>query len=116
MVKINAHYIPRRGDIIWLDFDPQKGREQSGRRPALVLSRESYNGRSGLAIVCPITSKIKNYPFEIIIPDGISSIHGAILSNQIGSLDWKERGATFVDILPISFCDKVMYFIAMLNS
>ena len=109
-------YIPRRGDIIWLDFDPQKGREQSGRRPALVLSRESYNARSGLAIICPITSKIKGYPFVIVIPVEICSINGAIPADQIGSFDWQGRNATFADIVPTSFCDKVMQFVTMLNS
>jgi mRNA interferase MazF len=109
-------YIPRRGDIVWLDFDPQKGREQSGRRPALVLSRESYNARSGLAIICPITSKIKNYPFEVIIPEETCSIHGAILADQIGSFDWQGRNATFADTVPMSFCERVIHLVTMLNS
>lgn len=109
-------YIPRRGDIIWLDFDPQAGREQSGRRPALVLSRESYNARSGLVILCPITSKIKGYPFEVIISEETCSIHGAILADQIGNFDYQGRNATFANTVPASLCDKVMHFVTMLNS
>ena len=87
-------YIPDRGDIIWLEFDPQKGHGQKGRRPGIVLSKKEYNQKSNLAIICPITSKIKDYPFEVRIN---SIIQGVILSDQIRSIDWKSRNAAFVE-------------------
>jgi len=87
MVKTRS--IPDRGDVVWIDFDPQKGHEQANRRPAIVLSSRSYNERSGLLLACPITSKIKGYPFEVKIEDG--KITGAILANQIRSFDWRAR-------------------------
>lgn len=88
-------YIPDRGDLIWLNFTPQSGREQAGRRPALVLTPKEYNGKVGLAICCPITSKPKQYPFEVLLP-ALCRIHGAILSDHVKSLDWKSREAEFV--------------------
>lgn len=100
-------YIPNRGDIVWLTFNPQAGHEQAGRRPALVLSPETYNGKVGLAILCPITSQIKNYPFEVLIPDDLK-ISGAILSDQVKSLDWKVRQAEFICKLPASKLDEVL--------
>ena len=87
-------YIPDRGDIVWLEFYPQKGHEQKGRRPGIVLSKKEYNQKSNLAIICPITSKIKDYPFEVRIN---SIIQGVILSDQIRSLDWKSRNAAFIE-------------------
>ena len=90
-------YIPDRGDIVWIDFDPHKGHEQANRRPAVVLSSRPYNERSGLLLACPITSKIKNYPFEVKIEDG--KIAGAILSNQIRSFDWRVRKPRFLQRL-----------------
>ena len=92
-------YIPESGDIIWITFNPQAGHEQAGRRPALVLSPASYNGKVGLAILCPITSQVKGYPFEVLIPEGLE-ISGAILSDQVKSLDWKVRKAEFGCKLP----------------
>ena len=92
-------YIPNRGDIVWITFNPHAGHEQAGRRPALVLSPAAYNGKVGLAILCPITSQIKDYPFEVLIPEGLK-LGGAILSDQIKSLDWKVRQAEFVCKLP----------------
>ncbi len=83
-------YIPERGDLVWLDFDPQAGREQAGRRPAVVLSPREYNKRSGLALLCPITSRIKNYPFEVRLPAAVD-VRGVILCDQIKSLDWSAR-------------------------
>ena len=87
-------YVPRRGDIAWLSFDPQAGHEQAGRRPAFVLSPESYNRKIGLFLVCPITSKVKGYPFEVPLPDGLV-VSGVILADQIKSLDWNVRRAEF---------------------
>jgi mRNA interferase MazF len=83
-------YIPERGDVVWLDFNPQSGREQAGRRPAVVLSPRQYNRRSGLALLCPITSRIKNYPFEVRLPNTFD-LQGVILCDQIKSLDWAAR-------------------------
>ncbi len=88
-------YVPRRGDVIRLDFDPQKGHEQAGRRPALVLSPTDYNRTVGLAVVCPITNEKKGYPWEAEIPDN-NFVSGVVLSDQMKSLDWRERRAEFV--------------------
>ncbi len=92
-------YVPESGDIVWLNFNPQTGREQSGRRPALVISPQAYNEKTNLAIFCPITSQVKGYPFEVKIPDDLE-ISGVILSDQIKSLDWKTRKAEFICKLP----------------
>ena len=92
-------YIPDSGDIVWIMFNPQAGHEQAGHRPALVLSPKSYNGKVGLAILCPITSQVKGYPFEVLIPEGLE-VKGAILSDQVKSLDWKARKAQFSCKLP----------------
>jgi mRNA interferase MazF len=85
-------YVPDTGDFIWMTFDPQAGREQAGRRPALVLSPRAYNTRSGLAIVCPVTTQQKGYPFEVAIPPG-NRATGAILADHLKSVDWKVRRA-----------------------
>ena len=87
-------YIPDRGDIVWLDFMPQTGHEQHGRRPAVVLSPQVYNRKTGLALFCPITTRQKGYPFEVVIETG--KIKGIVLSDQIKSLDWQQRGAEFI--------------------
>ncbi|HUI76270.1 MAG TPA: endoribonuclease MazF [Bryobacteraceae bacterium] len=83
-------YVPDAGDLVWLTFDPQAGREQAGRRPALVLSPRVYNVRSNLAIVCPITHQVKGYPFEVTVPAG-HGVGGVILSDHLKSVDWKAR-------------------------
>jgi mRNA interferase MazF len=87
-------YVPRRGDLVWLSFDPQAGHEQAGRRPAFVLSPEPYNRKTGLFLACPVTSKVKGYPFEVPLPAGLE-VAGVILADQIKSLDWKARRAEF---------------------
>ena len=92
-------YIPDRGDAVWITLNPQAGHEQSGRRPAVVLSPGVYNGKVGLAILCPITNEIKGYPFEVLIPSGLA-ISGAILSDQAKSLDWRVRKADLICSLP----------------
>lgn len=89
---IPRQYIPDRGDIVWLQFNPQTGHEQAGRRPALVISPKAYNKKVGLALFCPITSQIKGYPFEVVLPPGFKA-SGAVLSDQIKSLDWRARKA-----------------------
>lgn len=99
--------IPKRGDIVWLCFDPQAGHEQAGRRPAFVLSPESYNKKTGLFIVCPITTKAKGYPFEVALPPGLA-VSGCILSDQIKSFDWKVRQAQFACATPAAIIDEVI--------
>jgi mRNA interferase MazF len=89
-----ARYVPERGDILWLTFDPQAGHEQAGRRPALVLSPAAYNRRASLALVCPITNQPKGYPFEVALPEG-SVISGVILADHVKSADWAARRAQF---------------------
>ena len=89
-------YIPDRGDIVWLHFDPQSGPEQAGRRPAFVVSPRAYNRKVGLALFCPITSRVKGYPFEVPLSDE-GKTRGAVLSDQLKSLDWRARKATRLD-------------------
>ena len=102
-----AAYIPNRGDLIWLEFDPQAGREQAGRRPALVLSPVSYNAKVGLALVCPITSQVKKYPFEVALPAGLK-ISGVVLCDQIRSLDWRVRKAALISEAPQAVVQQVL--------
>lgn len=100
-------YVPERGDAIWLTFDSQAGHEQAGRRPAIVLSPSAYNGKTRLAIVCPITSHVKQYPFEVVLPEGLG-VAGAVLSDQARSLDWHSRRATRICALPKAVVDEVL--------
>ncbi|HBT47837.1 MAG TPA: endoribonuclease MazF [Peptococcaceae bacterium] len=99
MVNAVETYIPERGDIVWLQFNPRAGHEQAGRRPALVISPQLYNGKVGLALFCPITTKAKGYPFEVEIPAGLK-ITGVILADQVKSLDWQAREAQFACKVP----------------
>ena len=92
MVKKN--YVPGRGDIVWLNFNPQSGHEQKGKRPAVVLSPKEYNEKTGLGLFCPITSIIKDYPFEVKLEN--KKINGVVLSDQIKNLDWKTRKIEFI--------------------
>ena len=110
MVKL---YIPKKGDIIWINFNPQSGREQMGRRPALVISPNVYNRKVGLIIVCPITTKVKNYPFEVKIPDGLA-ISGVVLADQVKSLDYQTREAEFVCKIPSETLAEVIIVIGKL--
>lgn len=89
---MRAAFVPEAGDFVWLTFDPQAGREQAGRRPALVLSPRTYNLKSGLALVCPITNQAKGYPFEVAANSG-QGASGAILADHVKSVDWKARRA-----------------------
>jgi len=100
-------YVPERGDAVWLDLDPQSGHEQKGRRPALVLSPASYNGKVGLAILCPVTSRTKGYPFEVALPDD-SGLEGVVLADQVKSLDWRARKAELIGRLPDAVTDEVL--------
>ena len=92
-------FVPDRGDLVWLTFMPQAGHEQSGRRPALVLSPRTYNAKVGLAIACPVTSHVKGYPFEVQLQSGLP-VSGAVLSDQPKSLDWRERQASLIARAP----------------
>ena len=100
-------YVPERGDIIWLEFDPQSGREQSGRRPCLVLSPALYNGKTGLAVVCPITNQAKGYSFEVALPAGFKTT-GVVLADHVKSLDWRTRKAEFREKLLESIVREVL--------
>jgi mRNA interferase MazF len=88
-------YIPQRGDILWLEFEPQQGKEILKRRPALVISPLDYNKKVGLALCLPITSQVKGYPFEVVV--NTPHIQGAILCDQVKSLDWDRRKASFIE-------------------
>ena len=92
----SSGYVPDRGDIVWLQFDPQAGSEQAGHRPALVISPRAYNGKVGLALFCPITSRKKGHPFEVALPDDGAAI-GVVLADQLKSLDWRARQAKKFD-------------------
>jgi len=83
-------YVPDAGEIVWISFDPQAGHEQAGHRPAVVLSPSAYNAKTSLMICCPMTSQIKNYPFEVRI---VGASPSAVLADQVKSLDWRKRGA-----------------------
>ena len=98
---------PARGDVMWLQLDPQAGHEQGGTRPVLVLSPEAYNRLTGLAIVCPITSKAKGYPFEVPIPAGAATT-GVVLADQIKSLDWRSRRGQFKERLDAEVVNDVV--------
>lgn len=100
-------YVPDRGDAVWLNFNPQAGHEQAGRRPALVLSPAVYNGKLGLALLCPVTSRVKGYPFEVAVPDGLA-VGGVILSDQVKSLDWRERQAELIARMPDEVVGEVL--------
>jgi len=105
-------YVPESGDIVMMDFDPQVGREQAKRRPALVLTDQRYNRASGLAIVCPLTSKRKPYPFAL--PISFDEIDGAVLVDQLKSMDWGGRHAKFRDKADPAVVSKVRQYVAVL--
>ncbi|MDP3880556.1 MAG: endoribonuclease MazF [bacterium] len=105
-------YIPRKGDIVWLTFNPQAGHEQKGRRPALVISPQNYNQKSSLVLVCPISSKIKGYPFEVAVEK--LKISGVVLADQIKSVDWKARKAKKITTIQKTSLDEVLRLIILL--
>lgn len=104
---VNESYIPERGDVVRINFNPQKGREQAGHRRAVVLSPRNYNGKVGLAVICPITTKPKGYSYEVGIPYGLDT-RGAILADHLKSQDWKKRGAQFIERLPEPIIEAVL--------
>jgi mRNA interferase MazF len=99
-------YVPEAGHLVWLSFSPQAGREQGGRRLGLVLSPHVYNARAGLCVVCPITSHIKNYPFEVNLPEGLA-IAGVILCDHVKSADWRARSVEYADEAPVEVVAEV---------
>jgi mRNA interferase MazF len=105
-------YLPDAGDIALLDFDPQAGRAQAGRRPALVLTDQAYNRASGLAVVCPLTRQRKPYPFSL--PCDVGNVEGAVLVNHLRSIDWETRNATFHSRADTALLTKVRSYIAVL--
>ena len=100
-------YTPERGDVVWISLAPQPGHEQTERRPVVVLSPQAYNSRVGLAVLCPITAHIKGYPFEVLMPPDLP-IQGAILSDQVESLDWRAHRAEFVCSLPPAVVEQAL--------
>jgi mRNA interferase MazF len=105
-------YVPDRGDLVWLQFDPQIGHEQAGTRPALTLSPRAYNEKVGLAIFCPVTSNEKGYPFEVKIEE--QKIRGVILADQVKSLDWRKREAQFIVKAPAKVVIEVIKLLSTL--
>jgi mRNA interferase MazF len=106
-VRRKAAYVPARGDAVWITLGPRAGHEQAGRRPALVLSPSAYNGRVGLALLCPITSQVKGYPFEVPLPAG-SPVAGAVGADQVKSLDWRARKAARIGAVPEQVVEQVL--------
>jgi mRNA interferase MazF len=115
LVKLRGttEYVPDRGDLVWLQFNPQAGHEQAGRRPALVISPKAYNGKVGLALFCPVTSAVKGYPFEVQLPSGVGA-EGAVLADQVKSLDWKARRAERFAQVPQGVMEEVLGRVAAL--
>ena len=106
-MKRKGRYVPERGDAVWVTLDPQAGHEQAGRRPAFVLSPSAYNGRVGLALLCPITGQQKGYPFEVALPEGLR-VGGVVLADQVKSLDWRARKAVRICSLPPEVVGQVL--------
>jgi mRNA interferase MazF len=99
-------HVPDTGDLIWLSFTPQAGREQAGRRPGLVLSPRSYNVKVGLCLICPVTQHAKGYAFEVALPDGLP-VQGVVLADHVKSADWQHRGSDFIATTPSEVLDEV---------
>ena len=106
-------YVPDRGDLVWLTFDPQAGHEQAGRRPAVVLSPSHYNARAGLAVVVPVTRQEKQYPFEVLLPRGVA-VRGVVLADQLKSVDWRAREAKRIAKLPEEIVSAILQRAALL--
>jgi mRNA interferase MazF len=109
----SGDYCPDAGDLVWIDLNPTLGHEQSGHRPAIVLTPRQYNVRSGLCIICPITSRARGYPFEVVIPGG-HAISGIILVDQVRSLSWEKRYVKMAGVAPVSLLDEVRERLAAL--
>lgn len=111
--KQPAAYVPDRGDMVWVNLGPTAGHEQTGRRPVLVLSPRAYSAKTGLALVCPVTSQVKGYPFEVELPDE-RELHGVILADHLRSIDWRSRNAEFTANLPADVVTEVLARLAPL--
>jgi mRNA interferase MazF len=102
----SERYVPESGDLVWFTISPQAGREQAGRRPAVVLSSRTYNARAGLCVVCPVTNQPKGYPFEVPLPAGLT-VSGVVLSDHVKSADWQIRNAEYAGSVPDEVLDEV---------
>jgi mRNA interferase MazF len=102
-----AEYVPQRGDVVWINLNANAGHEQSGRRPAVVLSPRAYNSKVSLAVLCPITNQEKGYPFEVTIPSGLD-VTGVILADRVKSINWRARNAELIVPLPTETVDAVL--------
>jgi mRNA interferase MazF len=110
---VRRQYVPERGDLVWLDFDPHAGHEQGGRRPALALSPKYYNQKTGLGVFCPITNQVKGFPFEVALPPE-SKVTGAVLADHLKNVDWRVRNARRIDHAGPEILDEVLQKIAAL--
>jgi len=110
---VPRRFVPKRGDLVWLQFNPQAGHEQAGRRPAMVISPKAYHEKVGLGLFCPVTKHVKGYPFEVVLPHDLK-VTGAILSDQIKCLDWRVRQAKYVCPAPRETVEEVLAKIAIL--
>jgi mRNA interferase MazF len=110
---VGRGYVPDCGDLVWLNFTPQAGREQAGRRPAVVVTPHAYNEKTSLAIVCPITSHAKGYPFEVALPTG-QGIKGVVLADHLKSLDWRQRHAEKAGKISRTILEQILDRIATL--
>lgn len=99
--------IPERGDLVYVNFSPQSGHEQAGRRPGIVLTPALFNQVTGFAVVCPITNQVKGYPYEVLLPAGLR-ISGVVLADQVRSLDWASRGTDIVGQVPEAVTQEVL--------
>ena len=103
----SGSYVPRRGDVVWINLNPKAGHEQAGRRPAVVISPQAYNAKVVLAVLCPVTSRVKGYPFEVAISAG-ASVSGVVLADQVRSMDWRARNAELICPLPPATVDEIL--------
>jgi mRNA interferase MazF len=110
---VSTPYIPEQGDLVWLDFHPQAGHEKAGRRPVVVLSPRAYNGKTGLALFCPITTRVKGYPFEVAVP-AEAGVRGVVLADHVKNLDWRARRAEFSGRLPVPVITDILARLAVL--
>ncbi|MGL4622841.1 type II toxin-antitoxin system PemK/MazF family toxin [Chroococcidiopsis sp.] len=103
----SVNYIPARGDIVWIALGPHKGREQGFRRPVIILSPLSYNQKTSLAVLCPITNQVKGYAFEVTLPEGMKTT-GVVIADHIKNLDWRARETVFIEKAPDELIDEVL--------
>ena len=102
-----SNYIPNKGDFVWLNFDPQSGHEQKGRRTAIIVSKPLFNEKTGLAFACPITTKDRSFPFHLRIPEGLP-VHGVVMIDQVKSIDYASRKVSFIAQAPKNLMDEIL--------